>query len=158
MVTPVDTRTQQRPLDRTIETAVQPEVTATTQSICPLPVGRGGGRTRAAWMQSRVLGIIPEPGGLQQQTATGKDPETACLKQQGRRTIAGATYSTEITSTSELPAIVPLPVKEVQQTNVPAWIRARTGGLVLAGGVSGIKRRIRLSKRGTRRLPETGGV
>ena len=134
MATPVDTRTQQRPVDSIIETAAQPAVTTIAQSLCPQPAGRGRGRTLPAWMQSRVMGTIPEPGGLQQQTVTGGESETGCLGQQGKRTIAGAINSTAGALTSALPAIVPLPVGDVQQTTAPAWIRARTGGLALAGG------------------------
>ena len=135
VATPADTRIQQRPVNRTIETAAQPAVTATAQSLCPLPAGRGRGRTLPSWMQSRVMRTIPEPGGLQQQIANGEESETGCLGQQGRRTIAGATDFTAVASTSALPAIVPLPVGDVEQTTAPAWTRARTGGLALAGGV-----------------------
>ena len=135
MATPADTRTQQRPVNRTIETAAQPAITATAQSLSPLPAGRGRGRALSAWTQSRVMGTIPEPGGIQQQTANGEELETGCLGQQGRRTIAWATDFTADASTSALLAIVPLPVGGVQQSTAPAWIRALTGGLALAGGV-----------------------
>ena len=66
MATPADTRTQQRPVNRTIETTAQPVLAAIGQSLCPLPAGGGWGRTLPAWMQSSVMGTIPEPGGLQQ--------------------------------------------------------------------------------------------
>ena len=135
MATPADTRTQQRPVNRTIETAAQPAVTATAQPLCPLPARRGRGRTLPAWMQSRVMGTIPKPGGLQLQTANGEESETGCLGQQGRRTISRATDFTADAPTSALPAIVPLPVGDVQLTTAPAWTLARTGGLALAGGV-----------------------
>ena len=48
MAMPADTRTQQRLVNRTIETAAQPAVTATAQSLCPLPAGQGRGRTLPA--------------------------------------------------------------------------------------------------------------
>ena len=118
MATPADTRAQQRPFDRAIETAAQPAVTATAQSLCPLSAWRGQGKILPTWGQFRVLGIIPEPGGLQEQTATGEEPETGCLGQRGRRTIAGTTYSTAGVSTSALSAILPSPVGDVQQTTV----------------------------------------
>ena len=135
MATPVDTRTQQRPVDSIIETAAQPAVTTIAQSLCPQPAGRGRGRTLPAWIQSRVMITIPEPGRLQQQTATGGESETGYLGQQGKRTIAGGIDSTAGALTSALPAIVPLPVGDVEQTTAPAWTRALTGGLALAGGV-----------------------
>ena len=47
--------------------------------------------------------------------------------------MAGATDFTAGGSTSALPAIVPLPVGDVQQTTAPAWTRSRTRGLTLAG-------------------------
>ena len=50
-----------------------------------------------------------------------------------RKNHSKAHISTASVSTSALPAIVPLSIRHAQQTTVPAWIRAQTGGLTLAG-------------------------
>ena len=49
----------------------------------------------------RVLDTTPEPGGLQQQTATGAEPETGFFGQRARRTIAGPADSAAGVSTKE---------------------------------------------------------
>ena len=70
-------------------------------------------------MQSRVMGTIPETGGRQR--ADREESETGCLGHQEKRVIEGATDFTAGASKIALPAIVPLPVRDVQQTTAPAW-------------------------------------
>ena len=93
--------------DLPVETAAQPASTTTALSLCPLPAGRGRGRTLPAWMQPRTLDTTPVPGGLQQQVATGAGPGTDSFGQRE----AGV-------SISAVPAMAPLSVGGEQASEV----------------------------------------
>ena len=97
--------------DLSVETPAQPSSTTTALSFCPLPAGRGRGRTLLAWMQPRILDTRPVPGGLQQQAATGAGPEIDCFGQQetGVSTSAVPAMAAQPASATTALSICPLP-------------------------------------------------